>query len=109
MCGSEQKEDRTSVQGLVQALWKPTLLPISLAINLMQVGKHYEHIDRAFYRKILTLTIPLVILCLLLVTKLRINIGIVVGLFLILVALKNFSTRLGRLIESLVSYEKSYF
>ncbi len=86
-----------------------TLLPISLAINLAQVGKHYEHIDRAFYRKIMTLTIPPVILCLLLVTTLKINIGIAVGVFLMLVALKNLSPRVNRIIESMVRYEKSYF
>ncbi len=86
-----------------------TLLPISLAINLVQVGKHYEHIDRAFYRNILLFTIPPVMLCLLLVTKLKINIGIAVGLFLIVVALKNIQPRVNDLIESLVRYEKSYF
>lgn len=86
-----------------------TLLPISLAINLMQVGKHYEHIDRAFYRNILLFTIPPVMLCLLLVTKLKINNGIAVGLFLIVVALKNILPRIKDLIESLVRYEKSYF
>lgn len=86
-----------------------TLLPISLTINLVQVGKHYEHIDRAFYRAILTLTIPPVILCLLLVTSLKINISIAVGLFLMLVALKNVSPHVNRIIESMVRYEKSYF
>jgi len=85
------------------------LLPISLAINLVQVGKHYEQIDRSFYRNILTLTIPLVILCLLLVTTLKIHIGVFVGLFLILVALKNVVPRANEIIESLVRYEKSYF
>lgn len=75
----------------------------------MQVGRHFEYIDRAFYRRILALTIPLVILCLLVVTTLKINIGIVVGLFLMLVALKNLSPRINKLIESMVRYEKSYF
>lgn len=86
-----------------------TLLPISLAINLLQVGKHYEHIDRAFYQNILTFTIPFVILCLLVVTKFKLNIGIGVGLFLMLVALKHLSPRVNQLIESLIRHEKSYF
>jgi hypothetical protein len=75
----------------------------------VQVGRHFEYIDRAFYRRIMALTIPLVILCLLVVTTLKINIGIVVGLFLMLVALKNLSPRISKLIESMVRYEKSYF
>lgn len=86
-----------------------TLLPVSLAINLIQVGKHYEQIDLAFYGKILRLTIPAVIVSLLAVTTFKINIGFGVGLFLIFVALKNVSFRINRMVESLVRFEKSYF
>ena len=86
-----------------------TLLPISLAINLVQVGKHYEQIDRSFYRKVLTITIPLVIACLLLVTRLKLNIGAAVGVFLLFVAMKNVLPRVNQAVESLVRYEKSYF
>lgn len=85
------------------------LLPISLAINLLQVSKDYRHIHLPFYRRILTLSVPCVMLCLLLVTTLRINIGGVVGLFLIVAALKSVYLPFNRLIESLVRYERTYF
>ncbi len=85
------------------------LLPISLAINLLQVSKDYRHIHLPFYRRILTLSVPCVMLCLLLVTTLRINIGGVVGLFLIVAALKSVYPPFNRLIESLVRYERTYF
>ena len=49
------------------------LLPISLTINLLQVSKDYRHIQAPFYRHVLTLSIPCVVLCLLLVTKLKLN------------------------------------
>lgn len=86
-----------------------TLLPISLTINLLQVSKDYRHIQLPFYRQILTLSIPCVILCLLLVAKLNMNIGSVVGLFLIVAALKSAYTPFQRVIDSLVQYERTYF
>ncbi len=85
------------------------LLPISLAINLLRVSKDYRHIHLPFYRRILTLSVPWVTLCLLLVTTLKINIGSVVGLFLIIVALKSVYAPFNRLIESLVRCERTYF
>lgn len=85
------------------------LLPISLTINLVQVSKHYRFIDASFYKNILLLSIPCVVVSLLLVTRSKINIGVLVGLFLILVALKHVYSPLNRLIESLVRYERLYF
>lgn len=85
------------------------LLPISLAINLLQVSKDYRHIHLPFYAQILSLSVPGVIFCLLLVTKLKINIGGFVGLFLIVAALKSVYPPFNRLIESLVRYERTYF
>lgn len=85
------------------------LLPISVSINLLQILKHHAHIDTDFYKKILTYTIPFVVLFLFIVTRSTFNIGMVIGVFLILVALKNFSARVTAFIESLVRYEKAYF
>ncbi|HAP39681.1 MAG TPA: hypothetical protein DCQ94_07975 [Nitrospira sp.] len=86
-----------------------TLLPISLTINLLQVTKDYRQIHLPFYRQILTLSIPSIILCLLLVTARKMNIGSVVGLFLIVAALKSLYAPFQRVIESLVRYERTYF
>lgn len=85
------------------------LLPISWAINLLQVSRHHAHIDRSFYAKILTLSVPCIVLCLVLVTRTTVNIGPLVGLFLILVALKGVFERVELWIESLVRYERAYF
>ncbi|MEP7153538.1 MAG: hypothetical protein ABI856_17700 [Nitrospira sp.] len=46
--------------GLLSAL--TILLPISLAINLLRVSKDYRHIHLTFYRRILTLSVPCVML-----------------------------------------------
>jgi uncharacterized protein len=85
------------------------LLPISISINLFQIAKHHAHIDRAFYKKILIFTIPFVIGFLFLVTRVNINIGLIVGLFLIFVALKSISQRIAAGVERLMRYERSYF
>lgn len=85
------------------------LLPISVAINLFQITQHYKLIDLAFYKNILVFTVPFVVLFLFLVTQFKINISIIVGLFLILVALKNYSSKINKMVDSLVRFEKSYF
>lgn len=84
------------------------LLPVSLGINLMQTFKHHSHIDFRFYRKILGLTLPSIALFLFLITHVRFNIGLVIGSFLILIALKEFSTKARQYIDRLMHYETIY-
>jgi hypothetical protein len=85
------------------------LLPISLAINLLQIFQHHAHIDFAFYRKILLMTLPPIAVFLFLVTHLRINIGLIIGPFLLFIALKEFSTAIARIIDRMMHYETVYF
>ncbi|MDI1278523.1 hypothetical protein [Methylobacter sp.] len=85
------------------------LLPISLTINLLQIFQHHAHIDFAFYRKILLLTLPPIAVFLFLVTHMRINIGLIIGPFLLLLALKEFSTAIARIIDRMMQYETAYF
>jgi hypothetical protein len=85
------------------------LLPISVSINLIQIARDYRSIDWDFYKKILFYTIPFVVIFLLIVTRMHINIGIVIGLFLLFVAAKNYSPRVNTAIQVLVRYEKVYF
>lgn len=85
------------------------LLPISIAINLLQIAKHHAHIDFTFYRNVLFLTLPPIALFLFLVTHTRINIGVLIGSFLLLIALKEYSPTVTRAIDALMKYEKAYF
>ncbi|MGR8934877.1 MAG: hypothetical protein ACU837_10885 [Gammaproteobacteria bacterium] len=85
------------------------LLPISLAINLLQIVKHYIHIDFTFYRKVLLLTLPPIAVFLFMITHIRINIGIVVGPFLLLIAMKEFSAAATRMIDRMMRHETLYF
>ena len=84
------------------------LLPISIAINSLQILKHYQFIDGHFYKNVLIFAIPFVVLFLFLVTSAKINISILVGLFLVLVALKNFSGKVDQTFKSMVNHERTY-
>lgn len=85
------------------------LLPISVAINLIQIAKDHRSADMEFYKKILIYSTPFVVIFLFVVTKLQINLGIVIGLFLLFVAAKDYSLRVGNALNFLVRYEKLYF
>jgi uncharacterized membrane protein YfcA len=85
------------------------LLPISLAINLIQISKDFRSIDPDFYKKILLYSVPFVVIFLFVVTRVKINIGIIIGLFLLVVAVKNHSQRVNHFIQFLVRYERVYF
>jgi uncharacterized membrane protein YfcA len=85
------------------------LLPISISINLFQIVKDYRSVDFDFYKKILIFSIPFVIIFLFLVTKVQINIGLIVGIFLLTVAIKDYSLTVNRFINFTMRYEKTYF
>jgi uncharacterized protein len=84
------------------------LLPISIAINSFQILKHYSYIDLSFYKNVLIYTIPFVVLFLFIVTAAKINIALIIGLFLIFVALKSYSPKVEKMMMSMVKYEKTY-
>jgi uncharacterized protein len=85
------------------------LLPISIAINLLQISKHHAHIDRDFYLKVISLTLPAIAVSLILVTHARINVGFIVGVFLLVIALKEYFPTVTRGIDALMKYEAGYF
>ena len=85
------------------------LLPISILINLFQIAKDYRCVDLGFYKNILICTIPSVVIFLFIVTTLKINIGMIIGMFLMFVAAKDYSLKVSKIIKFLVRYEKIYF
>ncbi len=82
------------------------LLPISIAINLLQIIKHYQHIDTTFYKHVLVYSIPFVIVFLVSTTK--INISVLIGGFLVLVALKSCFPIIEKKLVSMFKYEEAY-
>ncbi len=84
------------------------LLPISICISCLQVIKHYDYIDAAFYKNVLIYCIPLVVVFLLIVTTVKIKIGLWIGAFLLFVALENFLPFIDNALKSIVKYERVY-
>ncbi|MBL6985849.1 MAG: TSUP family transporter [Methylobacter sp.] len=92
--------------GFVDALG--VLLPVSIAISALQVLRHYEDVDSGFFKNVLFYSVPFVVLLLLLVTTVKVNISLVIGVILIFVALESFSTAIEKALQSIVKYEKIY-
>ncbi len=84
------------------------LLPISIAINSLQILKHYQYIDSRFLKNVLIYTIPPVVIFLLLATNSSLNLTVIIGLFLVVVALKNFFPPVEQQINRMTRYEKPY-
>lgn len=84
------------------------LLPISLLINLLQIYRDHKSIDFGFYKKILIFTTPFIVFFLTFTTEYKINIGVIVGILLVLVAAKDFSIRAKKIINFFLRYEKIY-
>lgn len=84
------------------------LLPVSIAISCLQMLKHHQHIDRALYKNVLIYSVPLVMAFLVLVTSIKINIGLVIGVLLVFVALKSFSKAIENALQLVVKYERIY-
>jgi uncharacterized membrane protein YfcA len=84
------------------------LLPISIAINLLQVVKHYRYINVDLYKNILLYSIPFIVFFLFIITNIKLNVGLLIGLFLIFVALKNFYPRIEQSLRTMIQYEKLY-
>jgi len=84
------------------------LLPISIAINMLQVLKHYSYIDLKLYKNVLLYSIPFIVLFLFIITNIHLNIGLIIGAFLILVALKSVSSRVELALKAMLRYEKLY-
>lgn len=84
------------------------VLPISIAISLLQVIKHVEHIDKVFFKNVLRYCIPVIVLFLALIASVKINVAFIMGIFLLLVALKSFFPKIEQSLQVVVKYEKLY-
>lgn len=84
------------------------LLPISITISTLQLIRHFQYVDTKLYKNVLIYSIPFIVLFLLLVTAVKSNISFLIGVMLMLVAVKNFSTAIEKALQSVVKYEKAY-
>lgn len=85
------------------------LLPISASVNLMQVIKGYKEIDFDIYKHVLLITVPFIIMALYFLSKFTINLTIFIGLFLMIIALKEYVTLIKNVMSKLLSYNKIFY
>ena len=84
------------------------LLPISLALNLLQISKYHAHIDLALLQQVMFLTLPPVAVFLFLVTHVQISIGLIIGPFLLFIAFKSISATVEQILDRLMRFERLY-
>ena len=82
------------------------LLPISIAINSLQIFKHRKYIDFTFYKGVLISTIPFVVIFLILGLTTEANFGLFVGFILVFVAIKSFFKAFSLLFSFTTRYQR---
>ena len=84
------------------------LLPTSILISFFQLKNNLDKIDFQFYKKLFLFSIPPIILFLYLTNLNSIKINLFVGIFLVVVAIKENILSINRLIKFLIKYESLY-
>ena len=84
------------------------LLPTSVFINLLQLINKHEDIEIQFYKKLVLWSIPFIVLFLYFISFIPVNINLIIGGFLILIALKEISTIINSIIYTIMKYETFY-
>lgn len=85
------------------------LLPVSAFINSIQIVKDYKYIDIKSYKNILYYSAPMIVISLYLVSKINLNVSIFIGIFLLLIALKDFNSFIKYWLNKLLSYDKLFY
>ena len=81
------------------------LLPTSILISFFQLKNNLDKIDFQFYKKLFLFSIPPIILFFYLTNLNSIRINIFVGIFLVVVAIKENILSINRMIKFLIKYE----
>ena len=85
------------------------LLPVSVSINILQISKDYRHVDYKFYKNIVIITIPLIMLFLFLVEKINLDVSFGIGLFLIIISVQNYVKIVKKYLDIWLSYNRYFF
>lgn len=74
----------------------------------MQISKYHAHIDTELLRKVMKLALPPIAVFLFVVTHVRLNIGLVIGPFLLFIAFKSISATVTQILDRLMRHENLY-
>ena len=84
------------------------LLPTSILISFFQLKNNLNKIDIQFYKKLFLFSIPPIILFFYLTNLNSIRINLFVGIFLVVIAIKENILSINRMIKFLIKYESLY-
>jgi uncharacterized protein len=84
------------------------LLPTSVIINVLQIKDSMRNIDINFYKKMLFYSVPFIIISLYFLNFVRFEIHLYVGVFLLIIVLKNYNKRLGNFSKTIAQYQSIY-
>lgn len=84
------------------------LLPTSILINIFQLKNNFNNIDIRFYKRLFLFSIPLIILFFYFMNTNPIRINLFVGIFLVIIALKENILSINRFMKLLIKYEHLY-
>jgi len=84
------------------------LLPISVAINFLQIINGHKKINFNYYKQLLIFSIPPIIILLWITVEVNINSEFFIGLFLLFISLKSFFASISKLITSMFRFQKTF-
>tara|TARA_Y100000590_G_C15456428_1_gene914755 strand:- start:128 stop:853 length:726 start_codon:yes stop_codon:yes gene_type:complete len=84
------------------------LLPTSIFISLIQTVRNIKMIDYNFYKKLFIYSIPNIVLFLFLINQNPLKINIFVGLFLIILSLKQKIGSINYFLQNMIKFERLY-
>ena len=83
------------------------LLPTSIMISLIQTINNFKMVDYKFYKKLFIYSIPTIVLFLFLINQNPIKINFLVGVFLIVLSLKEKVILINNFIQKMIKYSKN--
>tara|TARA_Y100000590_G_C15450332_1_gene912443 strand:+ start:82 stop:807 length:726 start_codon:yes stop_codon:yes gene_type:complete len=84
------------------------LLPTSILISFIQTVRNIKMIDYKFYKKLFIYSIPTIVLFLFLINQSPLKINIFVGLFLIILSLKQKISSINYFFQNMMTFERLY-
>tara|TARA_Y100000768_G_C23938875_1_gene664031 strand:+ start:721 stop:1434 length:714 start_codon:yes stop_codon:yes gene_type:complete len=85
------------------------LLPLSALINIFQILPNQKHIKWKLIKLLVTFSLPFTAICLLLSLIFIVDLTLVIGIFMVFLAMKNFSKKIKNLLNKLMSYDYFVF
>lgn len=85
------------------------LLPVSMAINLLQISRGKQYLSHPFIKMLLLYTVPGIVIMLFWAVNTDVNFSLFMGFFLILVAFKYQSKIVESYITKMFKFERTFF